>query len=43
LIRLLDDFDVAKAASHDAFAVAEEQWTLDDMSANPRAWLVSTS
>ncbi len=42
LIRLLGDFDRAEEAMHDAFAAAVEQWTRDDMPANPRAWLIST-
>jgi RNA polymerase sigma-70 factor (ECF subfamily) len=42
LIRLLDDFDLAEEALHDAFAAAVEQWTADGVPRNPRAWLVST-
>jgi RNA polymerase sigma-70 factor (ECF subfamily) len=42
LIRLLDDFDLAEEALHDAFAAAVEQWQPDGIPANPRAWLVST-
>ena len=42
LIRLLDDFDLAEEALHDAFAAAVEQWETDGVPANPRAWLVST-
>ena len=42
LIRLLGDFETAEEASHDAFAVAVEQWARDGVPANPRAWLVST-
>ena len=42
LIRLLDDFDLAEEALHDAFAAAVEQWWTDGIPANPRAWLVST-
>src|SRR5205085_12520735 len=41
LIRLLDDFDLAEEALHDAFAAAVEQWQMDGIPANPRAWLVS--
>ncbi len=33
LIRLLDDFDAAEEALHDAFAVAVEQWARDGRSA----------
>jgi len=42
LIRLLDDFDLAEEALHDAFAAAVEQWETEGVPANPRAWLVST-
>jgi RNA polymerase sigma-70 factor (ECF subfamily) len=42
LIRLLDDFDLAEEALHDAFAAAVEQWTAGGVPRNPRAWLVST-
>ena len=42
LIRLLGDFDLAEEAVHDAFRAALEQWPVDGMPANPRAWLVST-
>jgi len=42
LIRLLGDFDVAEDALHDAFAAAAEQWPVEGIPANPRAWLVST-
>jgi RNA polymerase sigma-70 factor (ECF subfamily) len=38
---LLGDFDVAEEALHDAFAAALEQWPVDGVPANPRAWLVS--
>lgn len=41
LIRLLDDFDLAEEAMHDAFTAAVEQWTAEGVPANPRAWLVS--
>ena len=34
LIPLLGDFDAAKAALHDAFAVAEEQWALHGVPAS---------
>src|SRR6185369_7396559 len=42
LIRLLDDFDLAEDALHDAFAAALERWPKDGVPANPRGWLVST-
>jgi RNA polymerase sigma-70 factor (ECF subfamily) len=41
LIRLLDDFDVAEEALHDAFAAAVERWPSEGVPDNPRAWLVS--
>jgi RNA polymerase sigma-70 factor (ECF subfamily) len=41
LIRLLNDFDLAEEALHDAFASAVEQWPRDGTPANPRAWLIS--
>src|SRR5690349_7885426 len=42
LIRLLGDFDLAEEALHEAFAAAVEQWPLEGVPGNPRAWLVST-
>ena len=42
LIRMLGDFDVAEDGMHDAFAAAVEQWPVDGIPDNPRAWLVST-
>ncbi len=42
LIHLLDDFDLAEDAMHDAFSAALGQWLRDGIPANPRAWLVST-
>jgi RNA polymerase sigma-70 factor (ECF subfamily) len=42
LIRLLGDFDLAEEALHDAFIAAVEQWPVEGVPANPRAWLVST-
>jgi RNA polymerase sigma-70 factor (ECF subfamily) len=41
-VRLLGDFDVAEEALHDAFRAALEQWPVEGVPANPRAWLVST-
>ncbi|HUP29092.1 MAG TPA: RNA polymerase sigma factor [Usitatibacter sp.] len=41
LIRLLGDFDIAEEALHDAFIAAVEQWPLEGVPNNPRAWLVS--
>ena len=42
LVRLLGDFDLAEEALHDAFRAALEQWPVDGIPDNPRAWLVST-
>jgi RNA polymerase sigma-70 factor, ECF subfamily len=42
LIRLLGDFELAEDALHDAFGAALEQWPMEGIPANPRAWLVST-
>jgi RNA polymerase sigma-70 factor (ECF subfamily) len=39
LIRLLGDFDAAEEALHDAFRAALEQWPVDGIPANPRAWM----
>lgn len=41
LVRLLGDLDVAEEALHDAFAAAIQQWPVEGIPANPRAWLVS--
>lgn len=42
LIRLLKDFDLAEEATQDAFAAALQQWPIEGVPHNPRAWLVST-
>jgi RNA polymerase sigma-70 factor (ECF subfamily) len=42
LVRLLRDFDLAEEAMHEAYAAALSQWAVDDIPANPSAWLVST-
>jgi RNA polymerase sigma-70 factor (ECF subfamily) len=42
LVRLLRDFDLAEEALHDAFRSALEQWPVEGLPQNPRAWLVST-
>lgn len=42
LVRLLNDFDLADDAMHEAYAAAVEVWQRDGVPANPRAWLVST-
>lgn len=42
LVRLLGgDFDLAEEAMHDAFASAVEQWPVEGVPGNPRAWLIS--
>lgn len=41
LIRLLGDFDAAEEALQQAMAAALEQWPLQGVPVNPRAWLVS--
>lgn len=42
LIRLLGDFERAEEAMHEAFVAAIEQWPVEGVPAQPRAWLVST-
>jgi RNA polymerase sigma-70 factor, ECF subfamily len=42
LVRLLNDFDLADDAMHEAYATAVETWQRDGVPANPRAWLIST-
>ena len=42
LVRLLNDFDLADDAMHEAYAAAVENWQRDGVPANPRAWLIST-
>jgi RNA polymerase sigma-70 factor (ECF subfamily) len=42
LVRLLNDFDLADDAMHEAYAAAIEGWQRDGVPANPRAWLIST-
>lgn len=41
LVRLVNDFDLAEEAMHEAFASAIEQWPRDGVPLNPRTWLVS--
>jgi RNA polymerase sigma-70 factor (ECF subfamily) len=42
LIRLLGgDFDLAEEAMHEAFAAATEQWPVEGVPQQPRAWLVA--
>lgn len=42
LVRLLNDFDLADDAMHEAFAAAVEIWPREGVPANPRVWLIST-
>ena len=42
LIRQLGDFDIAEEAVHEAFVAAVEQWPVDGVPENPRAWLITT-
>ena len=42
LIRQLGDFDIAEEAVHEAFIAAVEQWPVEGVPRNPRAWLIST-
>ena len=42
LIRLLGDFELAEEALQEAFKSALEQWPVQGMPSNPRAWLIST-
>jgi RNA polymerase sigma-70 factor (ECF subfamily) len=42
LVRLLNDFDLADDAMHEAYAAALEIWQRDGVPPNPRAWLIST-
>jgi RNA polymerase sigma-70 factor, ECF subfamily len=43
LIRLLDDFDLAEEAMHEAFAAALSVWPRSGVPGNPRPWLISTA
>jgi RNA polymerase sigma-70 factor (ECF subfamily) len=43
LIRLLDDFDLAEEAMHEAFAAALSVWPETGIPDNPRPWLISTA
>ena len=42
LIRLLGDFELAEEALQEAFACALQQWPVEGLPTEPRAWLVST-
>lgn len=41
LVRLLDNFDLAEEALHEAFTAAIQRWPNEGLPANPLAWLVS--
>src|ERR1700741_719272 len=43
LIRLLNDFDLAEEAMHEAFAAALRLWPKTGVPGNPRPWLISTA
>jgi len=43
LVRLLGDLDLAEEAMHEAFAAALDTWTVADIQASPRPWLISTA
>jgi len=43
LIRLLEDFDLAEEAMHEAFAAALSGWPGSGVPDNPRPWLISTA
>ena len=42
LVRLLNDFDLADDAMHEAYAAAIEIWPREGVPDNPRTWLIST-
>src|SRR5260221_6838210 len=43
LVRLLEDWNLAEEAMHEAFAAALESWTLAGIPDKPRPWLISTA
>src|SRR5262249_41685708 len=43
LIRLLGDFDLAEEVVQEAFAAALEQWPVEGLPRNPRAWVVQAA
>src|ERR1051325_7098625 len=43
LIRLLGSFDRAEEVTQEAFTIALQQWPIEGLPANPRAWLISTA
>lgn len=43
VVRLLGDFDLAEDALQEAFAAAMQQWPVEGLPDNPRAWLISAA
>src|SRR5215467_11075189 len=43
LIRLVGDFDLAEDAAQEAFAAAVDQWRVDGIPDQPRAWIIQTA
>jgi hypothetical protein len=43
LIGFLGDFDLAEEAAQEAFAIAADRWSRDEVPGNPRAWLQDPS
>lgn len=43
LVRMVRDFDLAEDALQEAFTAAMQQWPLEGLPRNPRAWLVSAA
>ncbi|HLJ46294.1 MAG TPA: RNA polymerase sigma factor [Bryobacteraceae bacterium] len=43
LIKLVGDFDLAEDSAQEAFAAAVDQWSVDGVPDNPRAWIIQTA
>ena len=43
LIRLYGDFELAEDVAQEAFAAAIDQWRLEGIPENPRAWIIQTA
>lgn len=43
LIRLYGDFELAEDVAQEAFAAAVDQWRLEGIPENPRAWIIQTA
>ncbi len=43
LIRLVGDFDLAEDSAQEAFTAAVDQWSVDGIPDNPRAWIIQTA